>query len=99
MLDLVHLRDRIQKRETRLLSFLFFLKNKFWAAVFGKEADQLERDRNDERTCKLVSRERIYQNLPDYMIEKEPLVNRYTRYTFEPPESERKSRTSISVYM
>lgn len=51
MLDVVFLRERMQKREIRLLSFLVFLKTTFWRCIFGKEADDLERDGLDERTC------------------------------------------------
>ncbi|KAL5104120.1 Trafficking protein particle complex subunit 5 [Taenia crassiceps] len=77
MLDLLFLRERMQKREIRLLSFLVFLKSIFWRCIFGKEADDLERDGLDEHTY--------------YMIEREPVVNKFTRFTYDPTESERKN--------
>ncbi|VDO13973.1 unnamed protein product [Rodentolepis nana] len=77
MLDLIFLRDKLQKREIRLLGFLLFLKSTFWRSIFGKEADDLEKDGLDERTY--------------YMIEREPFVSKFTRYTYEPSESERKA--------
>ncbi|CAG0920174.1 unnamed protein product [Notodromas monacha] len=63
MLDLVVLRERGGKRDLRILSIMMFLKTSFWKALFGKEADKLERANDDERTY--------------YLIEKEPLVNKF----------------------
>lgn len=98
MLDLVFLRERMQKREIRLLSFLVFLKSVFWRCIFGKEADDLERDGLDEHTCKpslyvLIS---VVLLFADYMIEREPVVNKFTRFNYDPSESERKNGSSGS---
>ncbi len=63
MVDLVFVRDRNGKRETKLLNVLLMIKSALWKALFGKEADKLERANDDEKTF--------------YIIEKEPLVNRF----------------------
>lgn len=63
MLDLVVVRERNLKRETKILNILLFIKGTFWKTMFGKEADKLEHANDDER---------MY-----YIIEKEPLVNSY----------------------
>jgi len=63
MLDLVYVRDRASRRETKLLNVLLMIKSTLWKNLFGKEADKLERANDDEKTF--------------YIIEKEPLVNRF----------------------
>ena len=61
--DLLFVRDRQAKRETKLLNVLLTVKSTVWKALFGKEADKLERANDDDKTY--------------YIIEKEPLVNTY----------------------
>jgi hypothetical protein len=63
ILDLLVLRERGFKRETKLLQILIFVKSTLWKNLFGKEADKLEHANDDEK---------IY-----YIIEKEPLVNKF----------------------
>ncbi|KAG0717111.1 Trafficking protein particle complex subunit 5 [Chionoecetes opilio] len=63
MVELLFVRERNYKRETKLLSILLFVKGTLWKSLFGKEADKLDRATDDERTY--------------YLIEKEPLVNRF----------------------
>lgn len=63
LIDLYFVRERNCKRETKLLHMLLFIKTTLWKGLFGKEADKLEHANDDER---------IY-----YIIEKEPLVNKY----------------------
>nr|CAG4635815.1 EOG090X0H7V [Artemia franciscana] len=63
MLDVVWYREKGSKRETKLLQVLLFIKSIFWKNLFGKEADKLEHSGSNEREY--------------YLIEKEPLVNRY----------------------
>ncbi|VDL98731.1 unnamed protein product [Schistocephalus solidus] len=77
MMDLVYLRERPQKRDTRLFQILLFLKSTFWRSLFGKEANELERDGLLENTF--------------YMIERKPLVNKFTRYVYEGIDAERKN--------
>ncbi len=62
LLDLVFVRERAARRETKLLNVLLFVKSTLWKTLFGKEADKLEHANDDERTY--------------YVIEKEPLVNK-----------------------
>lgn len=63
ILDVLVVRERGFKRETKLLQILIFVKSTLWKSLFGKEADKLEHANDDEK---------IY-----YIIEKEPLVNRF----------------------
>ncbi|KAF0296075.1 Trafficking protein particle complex subunit 5 [Amphibalanus amphitrite] len=63
MLDLIVVRERNLKRETKILNILLFIKGTFWKTLFGKEADKLEHANDDQR---------MY-----YIIEKEPLVNTF----------------------
>merc|ERR1712029_519182 len=63
ILDLVFVREKAARRETKLLNVLLFVKSTLWKTLFGKEADKLERANDDERTY--------------YVIEKEPLVNKF----------------------
>jgi len=63
LIDIVFIREKNYKRETKLLNMLLFIKSTFWKSVFGKEADKLEHANDDERTY--------------YLIEKEPMVNRF----------------------
>ncbi|PAV85068.1 hypothetical protein WR25_04499 [Diploscapter pachys] len=63
MLDVVNLRERGYKRETKLLPMLMFIKSTVWKSLFGKEADKLERVTDDPSQYLLM--------------EKEPLVNTF----------------------
>merc|ERR1711976_520654 len=63
ILDLVFVREKAARRETKLLNVLLFVKSTLWKTLFGKEADKLEHANDDERTY--------------YVIENEPLVNRF----------------------
>ena len=63
VVDLVFVRERGSRRETKLLNALLAVKSTLWKALFAKEADKLERSNDDDKTY--------------YIIEKEPLVNRF----------------------
>ena len=63
MVDIMFVRERNYKRETKLINILIFIKNHLWKALFGKEADKLEHANDDKKTY--------------YIIEKEPLVNKF----------------------
>lgn len=59
---LVH-RDRADRRETRIVSMLQFVTSTVWRSLFGKQADVLEADAENDDT---------------YLIrEKEPITNRF----------------------
>ncbi|CAH8578982.1 unnamed protein product [Heterobilharzia americana] len=73
----------VNKRDIRLYNALIFLKSNFWKSLFGKEADELERDGVDENIF--------------YMIEHEPIVNRFTRFTYEDKDEKRKTSTPLNV--
>lgn len=51
-LDLVVAREKITRRETRLLSVLNFIVLKLWTFLFGKQADSLKKVRDSESECK-----------------------------------------------
>ncbi|KHJ96321.1 transport protein particle component, Bet3 [Oesophagostomum dentatum] len=53
LLDVVTLREKGYRRETKLLGMLMFIKSSVWKNLFGKEADKLERSNDDQCTCKL----------------------------------------------
>ena len=63
MLDVVVVRERSSKRETKMLNALLMIKSTLWKALFGKEADKLEHANDDEKTY--------------YIIEKDPIVNSF----------------------
>ncbi|RCN41584.1 transport protein particle component, Bet3, partial [Ancylostoma caninum] len=63
LLDVVTLREKGYRRETKLLGMLMFIKSSVWKNLFGKEADKLERSNDDQCTYLL--------------IEKEPVVNTF----------------------
>ncbi|KAI4894952.1 hypothetical protein NFI96_015760 [Prochilodus magdalenae] len=63
LLDVLVLREKNGKRETKVLNILLFIKVSVWKALFGKEADKLEQANDDDKTY--------------YIIEKEPLVNAF----------------------
>ncbi|KAL1486766.1 hypothetical protein MTO96_008750 [Rhipicephalus appendiculatus] len=63
VLDLLFVREKNYKRETKLLNILLFVKSSVWKTLFGKEADKLEQANDDDKTY--------------YLIEKEPLVTKF----------------------
>jgi hypothetical protein len=63
LLDLIVLREKSYKRDTKLLNMLMFVKGTVWKNLFNKEADKLERSNDDP--CKY------------FLIEKDPLVNTF----------------------
>lgn len=63
ILDLIFVREKNAKRETKLLNVLLFVKSTLWKTLFGKEADKLEHSNDEEGTY--------------YVIEEKPLVNRF----------------------
>ena len=63
MLDVVVVRERSSKRETKMLNALLMIKSTLWKTLFGKEADKLEHANDDEKTY--------------YIIEKDPMVNSF----------------------
>ncbi|CAI2731215.1 unnamed protein product [Schistosoma spindalis] len=83
MLDVVYLREKSTKRDIRLYNALIFLKSNFWKNLFNKEADELERDGVDENLF--------------YMIEHEPVVNRFTRFTYDEKDEKRKTSAPLNI--
>jgi hypothetical protein len=52
MLELLTWREKVAKRETRVLGVLYFIHNVVWKALFGKQADSLEKSTENEDECK-----------------------------------------------
>lgn len=51
IVNLIFIRDKNFKRETKLINMLIFIKTTFWRTLFGKEADKLEHANDDQTTC------------------------------------------------
>ncbi|ORZ10862.1 NO signaling/Golgi transport ligand-binding domain-containing protein [Absidia repens] len=63
MLELLTWREKVAKRETRVLGVLYFIHNVVWKALFGKQADSLEKSTENE---------------DEYMIsDNDPILTRY----------------------
>jgi hypothetical protein len=58
MNELVACREKITKREQRIVNMLIFVKNVIWKHMFNKEADNLERSMDNEDEYM------IYENTP-----------------------------------
>lgn len=54
IINVIFIRDKNFKRETKLINMLIFIKTSFWRTLFGKEADKLEHANDDQNTCKLL---------------------------------------------
>ncbi len=52
VVDIMLIREKNYKRETRLINMLIFIRSKVWLTLFGKEADKLEQANDDKNTCK-----------------------------------------------
>ncbi|XP_017490606.1 PREDICTED: trafficking protein particle complex subunit 5-like [Rhagoletis zephyria] len=63
VVDIMLIREKNYKRETRLINMLIFIRSKVWLTLFGKEADKLEQANDDKNTY--------------YIIEREPIVNKF----------------------
>merc|ERR1711990_228795 len=63
IMDLLYHRERKDKRDTKILDMLLFVKKTLWIKLFGKEADKLEQAADDPRNY--------------YVIEKEPIICKY----------------------
>ena len=58
VIELVCIRERVNKRETRIVNMLQFISNIVWKHLFGKVADNLERSVENEDECKYNRRMR-----------------------------------------
>ena len=63
VIDLIVIRDKNFRRETRVINILMFIKTVFWRTLFNKEADKLEQANDDPS---------VY-----YLIESEPITNKF----------------------
>ncbi|KAL5486700.1 hypothetical protein EMCRGX_G019216 [Ephydatia muelleri] len=50
MIDVLCLREKQPKRETRLVNMLWYIQKSLWRTLFGKEADRLEQATAQEST-------------------------------------------------
>lgn len=87
LLDLVVLREKGYKRDTKLVNSLMFIRGTLWKSLFNKEADKLERSTENpchcewdwvfgENSLRFPDR-RHHVLISDYLIEKAPLVNTF----------------------
>jgi hypothetical protein len=51
IIELIGSRDKLLKRETRLVNMLQFICNVVWRHMFNKVADNLERSTENEDEC------------------------------------------------
>jgi len=51
MMELISIKDRATKRETRLINMLQYLSSTIWKHLFNKVADNLERSNDNEDEC------------------------------------------------
>ena len=63
LLDLTYFREKKDKRETKFLEQLNFIKKYVWKSIYGKEADSIEKNATDP--------------LLYYIVEKDPIVNKF----------------------
>lgn len=82
IVDMMLIREKNFKRETRLINMLIFIRSKVWPMLFGKEADKLEQANDDKNTCKSLCFIDNIINISflistDYIIEREPIVNKF----------------------
>lgn len=63
LLDLTYYREKKDKRETKFLEQLTFIKKYVWKNIYGKEADSVEKHATDP--------------LLYYIIEKDPIINKF----------------------
>lgn len=54
VVDLMLIREKTYKRETRLINMLIFIRSKVWMTLFGKEADKLEKGNDEKNICKTM---------------------------------------------
>lgn len=54
--ELIFWRERPGRRETKLLQALMFVHTQVWKALFGKQADSLEKSTENADECKLYGR-------------------------------------------
>lgn len=52
-LELILAREKVSRRETRLLNMLNFIASTLWNFLYGKQADCLKKVRDSELECKL----------------------------------------------
>eukprot|EP00123_Amoebidium_parasiticum_P001164 comp12212_c1_seq1/m.6982 comp12212_c1_seq1/g.6982 ORF comp12212_c1_seq1/g.6982 comp12212_c1_seq1/m.6982 type:complete len:189 (-) comp12212_c1_seq1:158-724(-) len=70
VLELIYVRDKLQKRETELLRVLYFIQTTVWKTLFGKNADLLEREQSDDHTYMISDRDMLvnsYISVPKEM--------------------------------
>ena len=55
VVELVSCRDRVTRRETRIVSILQYVSQVLWKYLFNKTADNLERSMQNEDECKAIA--------------------------------------------
>lgn len=74
LLELIVCREKNSKRETRILGILQFVHSNVWKALFGKQADSLEKSRDNDDEC--ISLERFWL-IEDMVHDNAPVITKY----------------------
>lgn len=53
VLELLAWREKVAKREIKVINVLYFIHSTVWKALFGKQADSLEKSTENEDECKM----------------------------------------------
>jgi len=83
LLELTYFRERKDKRETKHVEQLNFIKKFVWKSIYNKEADSVERHATDPLICKKTTETETSSYciknrlLLDYIIEKDPIINKF----------------------
>lgn len=62
VLELLAWREKVAKREIKVINVLYFIHSTVWKALFGKQADSLEKSTENEDECKEREREIYVDN-------------------------------------
>ena len=60
LLELISSRERVTKRETKIVNMLQYIQNVVWKHLFNKTADTLQKSMENEDECNFKNTETIY---------------------------------------
>ena len=65
LLDLIYYREKKDKRETKFLEQLTFIKKYVWKSIYGKEADSVEKHATDPLLYYIIEWNDLYMEDSD----------------------------------
>jgi hypothetical protein len=82
VLELLAWREKVAKREIKVINVLYFIHSTVWKALFGKQADSLEKSTENEDECKIsvvmfVKKQNQRICVIDMISDNEPILTRY----------------------